>query len=305
VEAFCAPGSAAALRRSGRLDGLNALVDPILRWGGEGIRNLPWRDTRDRWRVLVSEVMLQQTQADRVVPKYLEFIDRFPTAQACSDAPLGDLLTLWQGLGFPRRCRNLHAAAREIVDRHDGAVPGDLAALLALPGIGDYTARAVLAFADGAAIGVVDTNVSRVFSRQLNRPLARREATDIADSTVPGDRSWEWNQLLMDLGARVCTARSPRCDACPVAATCGWHRSGGDDPAPRSFHTSKPQGRFDGSDRQARGRLMKAVVTRSVDREAAPSLMGLTNDVQRASRLIDDLLREGLLVEGDGWLVLP
>jgi A/G-specific adenine glycosylase len=163
----------------------------------------------------------------------------------------------------------------------------------------------VLAFADGAAIGVVDTNVSRVFSRQLNRPLARREATDIADSTVPGDRSWEWNQLLMDLGARVCTARSPRCDACPVAATCGWHRSGGDDPAPRSFHTSKPQGRFDGSDRQARGRLMKAVVTRSVDREAAPSLMGLTNDVQRASRLIDDLLREGLLVEGDGWLVLP
>ncbi len=249
--------------------------------------------------------MLQQTQADRVVPKYLEFIDRFPTAQACSDAPLGDLLTLWQGLGFPRRCRNLHAAAREIVDRHDGAVPGDLAALLALPGIGDYTARAVLAFADGAAIGVVDTNVSRVFSRQLNRPLARREATDIADSTVPGDRSWEWNQLLMDLGARVCTARSPRCDACPVAATCGWHRSGGDDPAPRSFHTSKPQGRFDGSDRQARGRLMKAVVTRSVDREAAPSLMGLTNDVQRASRLIDDLLREGLLVEGDGWLVLP
>lgn len=249
--------------------------------------------------------MLQQTQADRVVPKYLQFIDRFPTAQACADAPLGDLLTLWQGLGFPRRCRNLHAAAREIVDRHDGAVPGDLGALLALPGIGDYTARAVLAFADGAALGVVDTNVSRVFSRQLNRPLARREATDIADSTVPGDQSWEWNQLLMDLGARVCTARSPRCDACPVAATCGWHRSGGDDPAPRSFHTSKPQGRFDGSDRQARGRLMKAVVARSVDREAAPSLMGLTNDVQRASRLIDDLLREGLLVEGDGRLVLP
>ena len=249
--------------------------------------------------------MLQQTQAERVVPKYLQFIDRFPTASACADAPLGDLLALWQGLGFPRRCRNLHAAAREIVDRHDGTVPGDLAALLALPGIGDYTARAVLAFADGAAIGVVDTNVSRVFSRQLNRPLARREATDIADATVPGDRSWEWNQLLMDLGARVCTARSPRCDECPVASTCSWRRAGGEDPAPRSFHTSKPQGRFDGSDRQARGRLMNAVVKRSVDREAAPGVMGLADDVQRAARLIDDLLREGLLAEGDGRLVLP
>ena len=249
--------------------------------------------------------MLQQTQADRVVPKYLEFIERFPTPQACADVPLGELLALWQGLGFPRRCRNLHAAAREIVDRHDGTVPGDLAALLALPGIGDYTARAVLAFADGAAIGVVDTNVSRVFSRQLNRPLARREATDIADATVPGDRSWEWNQLLMDLGARVCTARSPRCDECPVASTCAWRRAGGEDPAPRSFHTSKPQGRFDGSDRQARGRLMNAVVKRPVDRRSAPGVMGLADDVQRAARLIDDLLREVLLAEGDGRLVLP
>lgn len=249
--------------------------------------------------------MLQQTQADRVVPKYLAFIERFPTAQSCADAPLGELLALWQGLGFPRRCRNLHAAAREIVDRHEGTVPGDRAALLALPGIGEYTARAVLAFADGAPIGVVDTNVSRVFSRQLNRPLARREATDIADSTVPVDRSWEWNQLLMDLGARVCTARSPRCDACPVAATCAWRRAGGEDPAPRSFHTSKPQGRFDGSDRQARGRLMKAVVTQPVERGAAPGFMGLADDAQRATRLIDDLLREGLLVEGDGRLLLP
>ena len=249
--------------------------------------------------------MLQQTQAERVVPKYLQFIDRFPTASACADAPLGDLLALWQGLGFPRRCRNLHAAAREVVNRHDGIVPGDLEALLALPGIGDYTARAVLAFADGAPIGVVDTNVSRVFSRQLNRPLARREATDIADATVPGNRSWEWNQLLMDLGARVCTARSPRCDACPVADTCAWRRAGGDDPAPRSFHTSKPQGRFDGSDRQARGRLMKAVVAQPVERVVAPELMGLSRDLQRANRLIDDLVREGLLAVADGRLVLP
>jgi A/G-specific adenine glycosylase len=277
----------------------------VLAWGGEGIRELPWRDTRNRWHVLVSEVMLQQTQADRVVPKYVEFIGRYPTPRACADAPLGELLAMWQGLGFPRRCRNLHAAAGEIVARHGGDVPGDHAALLALPGVGDYTARAVLAFADGAAIGVVDTNVSRVFSRQLNRPLGRRDATTIADATVPADRAWEWNQLLMDLGARVCTARSPRCESCPVFGTCAWRREGGDDPAPHSFHTSKPQGRFDGSDRQARGRLMKAVVTQPVERIAAAALMGLAHDASRADRLIDDLLREGLLAEGNGRLVLP
>jgi A/G-specific adenine glycosylase len=255
--------------------------------------------------VLVSEVMLQQTQVDRVIPKYREFIDRYPDPRACASASLGDLLTLWQGLGFPRRCRNLHAAALAIVERHDGLVPGDRAALLALPGIGEYTARAVLAFADAQPIGVVDTNVSRVFSRQLNRPLPRREAQEIADAVVPATRSWEWNQLLMDLGATVCTARSPRCDACPVAETCAWLYAGGADPAPQSFHTSKPQGRFDGSDRQARGRLMKAVVAQTVDRASAARLMGLEADATRATRLIDDLVREGLLAECDDRLTLP
>ena len=276
-----------------------------MEWGGEHVRDLPWRATTDRWRVLVSEVMLQQTQVDRVVPKYLDFIGRFPDAGACAAAPLGDLLALWQGLGFPRRCRNLYAAAHVIVDRHGGVVPGDLDALLALPGVGDYTARAVLAFADALPIGVVDTNVSRVLSRQLNRPLARREAQQIADAIVPHDRPWEWNQLLMDLGATVCSARAPRCTACPVATSCAWASEGGADPAPQSFHTSKPQGRFDGSDRQARGRLMKAVVAQPVKRASAPMCMELSGDAARAQRLIDDLLREGLLVERDGWLVLP
>jgi len=249
--------------------------------------------------------MLQQTQVDRVIPKYHAFIDRYPNPSTCAQAPLGDLLTLWQGLGFPRRCRNLHAAAHEIVDRHDGIVPGELDALLALPGVGDYTARAVLAFADARAIGVVDTNVSRVFSRQLHRPLARREAQEIADAVVPASRSWEWNQLLMDFGATVCTARAPRCGECPIAATCAWQLHGGEDPAPRSFHTSKPQGRFDGSDRQARGRLMKAVVVQPIKRASAASHMGLAQDVPRAQRLIDDLVNEGLLAEYNERLVLP
>ena len=249
--------------------------------------------------------MLQQTQVDRVVPKYCAFVDRYPTPMACAAAPLGDLLTLWQGLGFPRRCRNLHAAAREIVERHDGVVPGELEALLALPGIGDYTARAVLAFADAMPIGVVDTNVARVFARQLNRPLAKREAQDLADAAVPSGHSWEWNQLIMDLGATVCTARAPRCDECPVSLQCAWHRVGGEDPAPRSFHTSKPQGRFDGSDRQARGRLLAAVVEQPIDRAKAARCMGLSQDTTRAEGLIDDLIREGLLCDHNDRLVLP
>ena len=269
------------------------------------MRDLPWRGTTNRWQVLVSEVMLQQTQVDRVIPKYLEFIAKYPDPQTCAAAPLGELLTLWQGLGFPRRCRNLHAAAIAVVDRHHGEVPGDRAALLALPGVGEYTARAVLAFADAQPIGVVDTNVSRVFSRQLNQPLGRRHAQEIADAVVPIDRAWEWNQLLMDLGATVCTARAPRCEVCPVATTCAWLRVGGDDPAPQSFHTSKPQGRFDGSDRQARGRLLKAVVAQPVERAFAAGRMGLGGDVSRAQRLIDDLVREGLLVERNDRLMLP
>jgi len=248
--------------------------------------------------------MSQQTQVDRVVPKFADFIAAYPTPQACAAAPLGELLILWSGLGYPRRCRNLHEASKAIVDRHGGVVPDVLEELLALPGVGDYTARAVLAFADHREVGVVDTNVARVFARIENRALAKLEAQSLADRAVPSGLAWEWNQVVMDFGATVCTARAPRCGECPVRTSCGWAGVNGDDPAPKTAGTSRPQGRFEGSDRQARGKLLKALTTRGVRVGDVAHAMG-DIDQRRAERLVAQLIGEGLVAERDGFLSLP
>jgi A/G-specific adenine glycosylase len=195
----------------------------VLAWGAVDVRDLPWRRERDPWRILVAEVMLQQTQADRVVPKWIEFLESFPTAAACARATLADVLRLWQGLGYPRRARNLRDAAVLVVERHDGRLPADLDALLALPGVGPYTARAVLAFAFEHDVGIVDTNAARVLARWWGGPLAAREVQRAADEAVPVGEGWSWNQAMLDLGATVCRKRGPRCEVCPVSPWCGWH----------------------------------------------------------------------------------
>lgn len=305
VEAVGASRAQASVRRPGRLGRVEEIVDPILEWGVQRLRDLPWRATRDRWAVLVSEVMLQQTQVHRVMPKYAQFMSAFPTVQECASAPLGDLLTIWQGLGYPRRCRNLQEAAKAVVRHHGGVVPNELESLLALPGVGDYTARAVMAFADHRDVAVVDTNIARVLARLMNEPLGKTRAQVLADSLVPTGQAWEWNQALMDLGATVCTARSPKCDECPVGAMCAWKTVGGPDPAPRSAMTSKPQARFEGSDRQARGRLMKTLVSNGVRRDDAAAVMGLGDDRRRAEILVQALLSEGLVIQVNEHLTLP
>lgn len=305
VEEIGAAEARASVRRSRRLGQLEAIVDPVLEWGTQRLRDLPWRRTRDRWQVLVSEVMLQQTQVHRVLQKFQSFIEMFPTPEACADAPLGDLLALWQGLGYPRRCRNLHESAKAIVRDHDGVVPGELDVLLTLPGIGGYTARAVMAFADSRDVAVVDTNIARVLARLVNEPLGKTRAQSLADELVPLDSAWEWNQVLMDLGATVCTSRAPKCSECPIAEECEWNRRGGEDPAPASAMTSKPQGRFEGSDRQARGRLMKALTESGIKREDAAAVMGLDSQRVRAARLVDDLIGEGLVAVTNDHLTLP
>ena len=249
--------------------------------------------------------MSQQTQIDRVVPKFQAFIQAFPTPRECADASLSDLLTIWQGLGYPRRCRNLHEATKLMVRSHDAQVPASLDELLALPGIGEYTARAVLAFADHVDVGVVDTNITRVFARVMNKPLGKRETQTIADSLVPVGLSWEWNQVLMDFGATCCAARSPKCAQCPIAASCSWHIHGGEDPAPASAGTSKPQARFEGSNRQARGKLMKALVAGGVMRTNALHVMALENQADRAEMIIESLLADRLIVDKNGMLQLP
>jgi A/G-specific adenine glycosylase len=232
----------------------------VLAWGGAWRRDLPWRATRDPWRILVAEVMLQQTGIDRVVPKWEGFLRAYPQPAACAAAPLGDVLRLWQGLGYPRRARNLHDSACVIAQRHDGAVPDALDALMALPGVGPYTARAVLAFAFERDVAVVDTNVARLLARTGGRRLTGQAAQIAADRLVPAGAGWSWNQTMIDLGASVCRP-VPRCEACPVAGGCRWHVAGrpSPDPAVGSAGVSTSQRPFAGSARQARGRVLAAL----------------------------------------------
>lgn len=283
-------------------------VAAVLDWGLPRLRDLPWRQTRDPWAVLVSEVMAQQTQTLRVIPKWLAFLEAFPTPADCAAASLGDVLRLWQGLGYPRRARNLQAAAIEIVRL--GGFPSDLHGLLELPGVGAYTARAVLAFAFEAEAAVVDTNVGRIFARHEGRRLTAREAQTLADATLQraldvGD-SWSWNQCVMELGALLCRPLAPACGECPLRATCTF---GGaivrgasiDDPATGSAGVSRPQGRFEGSERQARGRLMRALSNGPVRIDEVEVVM----QHPASRRLADALCAEGLVCCDGAVLRLP
>ena len=287
-----------------------AFTETLLSWGDAELRDLPWRRTRDPWAILVAETMLQQTQVARVVPRWHAFLETFPTPAACAAAPVGEVVRLWDGLGYNRRAANLHRAATVIAEEHDGAVPTELDDLLALPGVGAYTARAILAFAmerDGH--GVLDTNVARVLARAVSgRRLRAREAQQLADSLVPAGRSWAWNQTVMELGAVVCTKRAPRCEACPVAAACTWRLAGGPDgpdPADGTAGSSGRQSTFEGSDRQGRGRLVAALRTGPINVERIADVTGWGDDPDRASRVADGLVADGLAEYADGVLALP
>lgn len=269
----------------------------LLRWAAAEQRDLPWRRTRDAWAVLVSEAMLQQTQVARVVPKYHAFLDRFPEPEDCAAAPQGDVVTMWAGLGYNRRAVQLHRAARSMVERHEGRVPDRLDELLALPGVGPYTARAVLAFAFEADAAVVDTNVARVLARRKGHRLTATEAQRAADDWLPPGAAWSWNQGLLDLGAGVCTARSPQCPVCPVRTGCTWAAQGNraPDPAVGSAGVSGPQSRFDGSDRQGRGRLVDALRHEEVCQVDVAAAMGWPDDPERARRVAATLVADGLV----------
>ena len=286
----------------GRLTRNDRIAVALLKWGSDTLRDLPWRRTRNPWHVLVSEVMLQQTSVARVLPKFEAFINEFPTPHDLASAPLGDALRLWSGLGYPRRCRNLREAARVLHEDFNGEFPESVDVLLTLPGVGQYTSRAVLAFAFEHDVAVVDTNVSRVLSRIEGRALKAKELQVLADSFVPQGLGWEWNQVMMDFGARHCTARQPQCAQCPLRQLCVW-KGEGVDPAPASAGASKPQGRFEGSDRQARGRAMRAVADGVTTLAALTKTMGVEED--RARTLVTALVDEGLLVRSGKRFTLP
>jgi A/G-specific adenine glycosylase len=236
------------------------IQNSLIRWFGDNARDLPWRRTRDPWRVLVSEVMLQQIQVQRAVPFYERFLARFPTVEALAEAPLAEAIRVWEDLGRYRRIIYLHKTARIVLEEHDGRIPSEPEELLKLPGIGPYTAGAVACFAFEMDAGFMDTNMRRVLHRLFYGLQAATRATDknlleIARDLVPIGRGWRWNQALMETGALLCTARRPRCDECPLrefcraraeVATSGW-------PQPER---KTPPFRYEDSNRYYRGRVL-------------------------------------------------
>jgi A/G-specific adenine glycosylase len=204
----------------------------LLDWYAMHKRDLPWRNERDPYRIWISEIMLQQTQVETVVPYYRRWLKRFPTVRALAAAPQAEVLALWEGLGYYARARNLHRAAQELMREHGGRLPRTPDGLRALPGIGRYTAAAIASIAFGADAAVLDGNVKRVLARvfdfreDVRSPRGEKRLWEIAEALVPPGRAGDYNQALMDLGATTCTPRAPQCDVCPLRSPCAARRLG-------------------------------------------------------------------------------
>jgi len=276
------------------------IAAPLIAWYRGNARDLPWRRPGfGAWGTLVSEFMLQQTPVARVIPHLEAWLGRWPTPADLAAAGPAEAVTQWANLGYPRRALWLHRAAVEIRDRHDGIVPRDVDALLALTGIGDYTARAVAVF--------VDTNTRRVLARVVDgaaqpgppgKADLARMAAELPDDI---DEAAIVNAAAMELGAIVCTARAPRCDVCPLAAQCAWRAAG----YPASEDRRRRQAKYEGSDRQARGAVLKVL------RDASPAPVPLDDmipdwpDAGQRDRAIDSLIADGLAEADGGALFLP
>jgi len=280
------------------------LAGLVLRWYASNGRTLPWRGTRNPYRILISETMLQQTQVQRVLIKYPEFLRRFPTVRSLSRAPLRDVVMIWRGMGYNNRAVRLHFLARTVVEAYDGVLPDNHESLRTLPGIGRYTANALLSFAFGRSVPVVDVNVRRVLSRILWKmnsigSLQDEEAVwRAAESLLPPGNAYEWNQALMDLGATVCTGRAPRCNKCPAVSVCASWKKMRRTAAP----ALKKERTFHGTPNRAyRGRIIEVLrdVRRSVPAEALGKRIhkGFSKRNEHWLRsLIDGLERDGLVV---------
>ena len=285
------------------------LHTPVLAWYADHARDLPWRSPdASPWGVLVSEIMLQQTPVARVLPAYADWLARWPTpADLAADSP-GEAVRRWGRLGYPRRALRLHEAATAMVARHGGQVPATYDDLLALPGVGSYTAAAVASFAFRRRHAVLDTNVRRVLERvvggrELPPPAVTRAERDRADALLPEDpvTAATWSVAVMEVGALVCTARRPRCAACPVADRCAWRAAGYPAYAgpPRRGQT------YDGTDRQCRGRLL-AVLRDAPGDVPAQRLDAAWPDAVQRARCLASLVSDGLaLATAEGTYALP
>ena len=314
-----------ALPGTGQLARLHQSLD---QWFAETARDLPWRELDcSPWGILVSEVMLQQTPVVRVLPVWRDWMERWPTPAHLADEPSGEAVRHWGRLGYPRRALRLHAAAVAIRDEHHGDVPDSYPELLTLPGVGTYTAAAVASFAFGRRETVVDTNIRRVHARLISghalpAPALTAAEMRLADALLPEDRplSVRWNASVMELGAVVCTARSPKCTDCPVRSSCAWLAAG----EPPPSYTPKGQS-WHGTDRQVRGAVMAVLREAAIpvpremfeqppaDLGFAPSGVGiplaalhrLNSAPEQLERALDGLVSDGLAEIHDGGLRLP
>jgi len=272
--------------------------DRVFNWWELEQRDFPWRRTRDPWAILVSEFMLQQTQAQRVISKYEMFLHRYPDVQSCGQSTLGEVIELWSGLGYNRRAKNLHTTAQQVVDKYGGAIPDSITELRSLPGVGEYTARAVLSFAFEIDVAVVDVNVKRVLCRHAGKYLSSEESQNIADKNLPLNDGWRWNQAMIELGATVCTSRKVNCNVCPVQKTCGWSKNlEARDPSLNPKRAAKKPKPFQGSDRQGRGRLIEKLRERNVTSNEIGKIMGWPEDPTRCEKVLKGLINEGLVIE--------
>lgn len=289
----------------------DAVRAALLAWWDAGHRDLPWRRTHDPYAILVSELMLQQTGVERVVPKWSAFMERFPTLAALAAASPADVIRMWQGLGYNRRAVNLHRLAGVVVNESDGRMPATVPELQALPGVGPYTARAVASIAFGQPAAAVDTNVRRVLTRVVEGAESARSPTgvqELADLMLAAERPGDWNQALMELGATVCTAAAPRCPVCPLRHLCAAaphiravRERGERYRAPRQ---KAPQGAWTGSSRFYRGRVVDML---RAGEGLSPAQIGARlrldfsdDDLSWLRGLLAGLARDGLIVwDGD------
>jgi A/G-specific adenine glycosylase len=286
------------------------IAPAVSNWFRENARDLPWRASGyPAWGILVSEIMLQQTPVVRVIPRLELWLQRWPTPADLAASPVGDAVRAWDRLGYPRRAMNLHAAAVAITERHGGVVPETVPELLALPGIGDYTARAVATFAYGHRHPVVDVNVRRVLARAVAGegepgPASARRDLPAMEAQLPEEPAAAAlaNAAVMELGAVVCTARAPRCNVCPLADRCAWRAAG----YPEFLGTRSPvQKKFAGSDRQVRGMILAELRASDIPVTAQEISMVWADAVQR-ERSLASLLTDGLVhITADGNYELP
>lgn len=263
----------------------------LLDWYGRHRRDAPWRDTSDPWRILVSEVMSQQTQVSRVIPKWRAFLERFPAPGDCAAAPRSEVLAMWSGLGYNSRAIRLQEAA-QLIDEEGW--PTSSKALQALPGVGPYTAAAVACFAFGEQVPAIDTNLRRVLSRWAGLPLDRGALEEYASTALPEGFAEDWNQAVMDLAASICSPREPSCAICPVAEWCA---------DPTVYEPPRPQGRFEGSTREARGAVIRVLTAGPATADEIAEREGIES--ARIAAALEVLEAERLVTHAAvGWRIL-